>query len=434
MTYLVTSKYGLNTVIWAYMQGLKHRLVSILRWSEKYTKTDMVYLTQGSFWMNSNTILISFFSFLLSISFARYVSKDTYGMYQFLISISSILGGLTLTGMNTSVTQAVARGFEGVFKKSITTQIKFGLISLTVGVLSSIYYFINGNTVLSISIAIISITLPLINSLNTWSAYLSGKKEFRSYFIFWQIVNFTYYTGLIATIFIFPTVTALILIGFTLNTLANFLTYILIVRKYKPNNNHEEEALAYGKKLSLSNILPTLALHIDNIIIFHFLGPIQLAIYAFASNIPERLSGLLKPISNVAFPKLATKNPEEVSSILPKKTFQLFIFSLFAGSIYVLVTPYIFKIFFPEYVSSIIYSQVYAIAIILSLTASLPTTSLHATRSKNIYILNIIHPVFSIGTVLFGTFYFGIWGTIISKIISSAFLLVSSMSLLKRNA
>lgn len=416
------------------MDSLKNNGLKSLRWLERYTKTDMVYLAKGSFWINSNTVIVSLFSFLLSISFARYVSKDTYGMYQFLISIASILGGLTLTGMNTAVTQAVARGFEGVFKKSVKTQMRFGIISFTAGILTSLYYFINDNLTLSISIAIISATLPFINSLNTWSAYLSGKKEFKNYFIFGQIVNFIYYTSLIGTIFIFPNVVALILVGFTLNALANLITYNLVIKKYKPNDNSEDEAISYGKKLSLSSILPTLGLHIDNIIVFHFLGPTQLALYAFASNIPERLSSLLKPISSIAFPKLATKSQNEVSAILPKKTLQFFIFSLLAGIVYLFIAPFIFKIFFPQYIPSIIYSQVYAIAIVLSLTASLPTTSLYATRSNSIYLLNIIHPIFSIGAIFIGTFYFGIWGTIGSKIISSAFLLISSMFLVRRNA
>ncbi len=416
------------------MERLKNRSIKALRSLEKYTKTDMVYLAKGSFWLNGNTVIVSLFSFILSISFARYVSKDTYGMYQFLISIASILGGLTLTGMNTAVTQAVARGFDGVFKKSVKTQLKFGLITFIAGIATSGYYYINDNITLSVSIAIISVTLPLINSLNTWSAFLSGKKEFKSFFIFWQVVNFIYYGGLIGTIFVYPNVTALILVGFTLNALANFLTYLLIIKKYKPADTNEDEAISYGKKLSLSSILPTIGLHIDNIIIFHFLGPVQLAIYAFASNIPERLSSLLKPISSIAFPKLAIKSQEEVSSILPKKTFQLFIFSLVSGVLYLIVAPLIFRIFFPEYISSIFYSQIYALSIILSLTGSLPTTSLYATRSKNIHVLNIIHPIFSILSVFLGTLYFGIMGALISKIASALFLLVSSLYLVKRKA
>ena len=111
------------------MERILQKASKGLRFLERYTKTDMVYLAKNSFWMNSNTVITSGFSFILSIAFAHLVSKETYGVYQFLISISSIIGGLTLIGMNSAVTQAVARGFEGVLRESVKVQLKFGLLS-----------------------------------------------------------------------------------------------------------------------------------------------------------------------------------------------------------------------------------------------------------------------------------------------------------------
>ena len=122
-------------------------------------------------------------------------------MYQFLISISSILGAMTLTGMNAAVIQAVARGFEGVFKKSVETQIKFGIIPFVAGVIASLYYLLNGNHVLSVSILIMAIFLPFANALNTWGSFLSGKKDFKNSFVYSQIINIIYYAGMISCIF-----------------------------------------------------------------------------------------------------------------------------------------------------------------------------------------------------------------------------------------
>ena len=33
-------------------KNFKDKTYNLLRWSEKYTKTDMVYLAQGSFWLS----------------------------------------------------------------------------------------------------------------------------------------------------------------------------------------------------------------------------------------------------------------------------------------------------------------------------------------------------------------------------------------------
>lgn len=415
------------------MERLKNWSIKALRSLEKYTKTDMVYLIQNSFWVNANTVITSFFSFLLSVSFAHYVSKDTYGTYQFLISISSIIGGLTLIGMNNAVTQAVARGFDGVLKESLKTQIKFGVISFIFGASISLYYLINDNGTLAFSILIISIFLPVTNALNTWTAFLSGKKDFKYLFIFSQIINITYYIGLITTIFIVPKVIPLIFIGFILNLISNYIAYNLVIKKYNPSEESEDSAISYGKKLSFSSILPMIALNIDNIIVFHFLGPIQLAIYAFASNIPERLGGLIKPISSVAFPKLSTKSASQISNALPEKIVRLFIFSMLFSLFYYFISPFLFKIFFPQYLDSIVYSQVYALAVAFSITASLPITSMYAIRSKYIYTLNAAYPIVSIGLVLILTYYFGIWGVVFAKVLSNVVLFCLSYLLMRRH-
>lgn len=414
-----------------FMENLKIKIVSLLRWSEKYTKTDMVYLTKNSFWINANTIIVSIFSFVLSIAFARFVSKDTYGIYQFVISLSGIIGAFTLTGMNTAVTQAVARGFEGVFQKSVRTQIKFAFIPLLIGLAISLYYALNLNSTLSTSLIIVAIFLPLSNALNTWGAFLNGKKEFGNYFKLNQITNFIYYGGMITSIILLPNVILLIALNFLLGIVSNLVIYKLVVKKYKPNQNQDNENIHFGKKLSLSNILPIIALSIDNIIIFHYLGATNLAIYAFASNIPERLGGLMRPISMIAFPKFSEQDPEILKENIYKKTLKFFILAIIAGIIYIFISPYFFKLLFPLYTDSVFYSQLYTIAVIISLTATLPLTSIYARKLSRIYILNIIYPLASIILLVLGGYFGGLIGVIYAKIASSILLLGGTLYLNK---
>ncbi len=408
------------------MKSLKNGLVRILRWSEAYTKTNMIYLVKNSFWVNAHTVTTNAFVFLLSILFARFVSKDVYGTYQFLISLGGIIGGATLMGMNSAVTQAVARGFEGTLKASVYEQLKFLYIPFVLGILGSGYYLFFNNLTLSVSLALIAILLPISNAFNTWSAYISGKADFKHLFLYNQIINILYYGGLIALIFISPQTITLILGTFLLNTLANIFIYFIVIKKHTPNTQIDTEALQYGKKLSLSSVLPLIALHIDNLIIFHFLGPAQLAIYAFASNIPERLGGLLRPISTIALPKLSTINPQHIPGILRSKIIQLFMLSVVSGLIYILVAPLMFNLLFPLYTSSIIYSQAYAVVTILSITAGLPLAALFATRSTHIFTLNIAHPLYSIVFMSIGVYFYGIPGVIGAKIISGVLLLIQS--------
>lgn len=413
------------------VKNLKEKTYQFLRWSEKYTKTDMVYLAENIFWLNLNNILTALFSFALAIFFARFVSKETYGIYQFIISLSSIIGAFTLTGMNLSVTQAVARNFEKVFPESVRVQIKFGMIPFIISLLISLYYLINKNLVLSYSLIIVAFLLPLSNALNTWVAFLNGKKDFKGV-LKWNIIfNLIYYLGMIGVIIFLPESLFLVIANFLLNTIANLIIYKKILKKYKPNENYEEEAISFGKKISFSNILSMISLNIDNIIIFHFLGSAPLAIYTFASNIPERIMGLLRPISTIALPKFSEKKPDDIKENIYEKTLKFLGLASIFGLIYILFTPLIFKIFFPLYKESVGYSQLYTIAMIISSTANLPFIALYAKRSKYLYITNIIYPITNISMLFLGGYLLGITGVILAKILISTILLLGGLYLNK---
>jgi O-antigen/teichoic acid export membrane protein len=411
---------------------MKENLIRLLRWSEKYTKTDMVYFAENSFWINANTIIVTIFSFILSILFARFVSKEVYGTYQFLLSISSILTALTLTGMNSAVGNAVARGFEKVFSDSIKIQLRFAILPFLASMVLSIYYLLQDNLVLSLGAVAIGLIMPLTNTFNTWGAYMTGKKAFKPIFFYTQIVNLFYFGTMLVPIFWLPQALPLVLVNIVFGLLANFIIYLQVNKKYPPNNQGEEGALKYGKLLSLSNILPIAVFHIDNIVVFHFLGAVELAIYSFASNIPDRFMSLLRPVPTIAFPKFAEMGESGVGRVLLQKLYRFLLAAVIAGLIYILAAPYIFHYLFPQYQDSLLFSQVYVAVSALSVVTSLSTTALFATRSPKIYITNVVNPLVGISTVILGGYFFGMWGVIGSRVISNAFNLVTTTYFIKR--
>ena len=415
------------------MESLKTKIVSILRYSERYTKTDMVYLAKNSFWLNLNTIISSAFALALSVVFARYLDKEIYGNYQFLISLASIVGTLTLTGMNASVIQSVARGYEGVLKKSVWVQIKYALIPFCLGVAISLYYFLNNNITISYSLIAISILMPITSAFNTWAAFLSGKKDFYKTFTLSQASNLFYYSVMFVCIFIFPQTVTLVFANFLASAITNFLIYLRVSKKYVSNNLEDEGSIEYGKKLSVSSILPLISIHIDNILVFHLLGASNLAIYAFASNIPEKFISLIRPISTVALPKMSVKNPDNFRKELGSKIFKLLLFSFLFSLIYILLAPFVYKILFPNYTDSILYSQVYVIAAAISTTTSLAVSFMFASRSNKIYTYNIINPIFNIAAMITGTYFFGIWGLIASRVMGNFFSLSLSYGLERKS-
>lgn len=415
---------------------MKEDLLKIVKWTERYTKTDMLYVIKNSFWLNSSSVLTSIFSFILSILIAKFIDKEVYGTYQFILSIGVIINAFTLTGMNVAITNSIAKGEDdGILISSVKYQIKLSFIPFIIGLILSCYYFINGNVLIFYGILIVAIAIPLTNAFNTWNAYLNGKKDFKSIFLYTQFVNIIYYLSLILVIIKFPNLILLVFISLFSNLISNLIIYKNIIKKFniKEKSIQLQESLNYGRNLSLSNILPIIMLQSDNLIIFHLLGPKMLAIYLFASNIPDRFISLLRPLSNIAFPKISSIPDENLYSNVIDKTFKLFYLSLFFAILYFFISEPLFKIFFNQYLTSVKYSQLYMLSLVASMTYSLLLVALQTRKSKYIYIINVIYPFLSLSLIYIGTLKFQITGTIIAKILSNIILLIALIIFLKRH-
>lgn len=416
------------------MRFLIDHITSLLRWSEKYTKTDMIYLAGSGWWMALGTIVLSFGSLILYIVFAHTLPKEVYGTYQYLISAGAIIGAFTLTGMNTAVARAVAQGYEGVLRRAVRAQLLFGIIPFLIGAGGSLYYFIQNNTLLSIGFLLLGIFVPLINAFNTYGAFLHGKKDFKRGFFYGLVWNIPYYAILVGISFVAPFALALLFGSLLVQALATGYLLNRVLRLRVHNDTHDKDALEYGKHLSVMNLPTTVATQIDAILAFHFLGAAPLALYSFATAIPERLSGLFKFIPTAALPKLSEKNPEEIRAILGKSRIWFAVVALlFAALGYALIAPYLFMFLFPTYTDAIPFSQWYGL-IFLTVIGNLFVTGLTAQRDiKDLYIYNVASPSIQILFQFFGIIFYGLWGLVVGRLISMGFsILLASALLFKR--
>ena len=111
-------------------------------------------------------------------------------------------------------------------------------------------------------------------------------------------------------------------------------------------------------------IIEKLTKEIDKVIIFTFIGPVEVAIYSFAVLIPTQISDILTNVSSIALPKLAVKSREEIGKNLMKKVWKLFILVGAIIVIYVAIAPFFYQIFFPQYLISVPYSQLFALSLV----------------------------------------------------------------------
>jgi O-antigen/teichoic acid export membrane protein len=398
--------------------SIKEKAIRLLRWSERYTKTDMVYLARGGFWINMGATTVTLFSFLLYVAFARFLPKEIYGTYQYLLSVSAIIGTFTLSGMNTAVSRAVARGYEGTYRASIRMQFRWAVIPLVGALAGSAYYALAGNIPLAVGLALIGLATPLVTTFNTYSAFLTGKGDFRRVFFYNFTLNIFFYGGLIIAAWYSASALVLLFVNLSVNAVVLALLHRQILRTFKPDTAVDADTLSYGKHLSAMGIFSAIVGQIDNILVFHYLGAADLAIYSLATAIPDRAASFSRFLSMTAMPKFAARTDEQIRASIGPKLVKLTLVAIMGAVLYLFVAPFLFRIFFPAYTASIPFSAFYAFGMIgIGGTVALSALS-SRRRTKDLYLFNIVTPILQLALQLGGALFYGLWGLVIGKTVS----------------
>ena len=414
------------------IKQFKQKIRDFLLWSQKYTQTDMIYLVKGGFWLSLGQIISTAASFLLAIAFANLLDPTIYGNYRYILSIIGLLAVFTLPGMGTAVIQATARGFEGSFYSAFKEKLKFGTIGSLLAICLALYYFFKGNYTLPIPLLISAAFLPLWQASSIYGAFLAGKKLFKSKVKYSTLTTIIYVASMAGTLFLTKNIFWLVATYFVSNTFSSYFFYFLTRIRLKPNKKEDPKTLSYGKHLSLVRIIGVFANQLDKILIFHYLGAAQVAIYSFAIALPEQTKGVLKNAQTLILPKFAPKTEEEIKRNLWKRLFFFLGIVSAITVIYIVLAPPIYKIFFPKYLASIPYSQVFALSFLTVPIILLISVFQAKAAIKENYYVTLFASLTKILLMFALVLLFGLWGIIWAIVISRFLTFLFSLWLVKR--
>ncbi|PLX26227.1 hypothetical protein C0580_00335 [Candidatus Parcubacteria bacterium] len=401
------------------LQNLVYRL---LRKSEQYTHTDMIYLAKGGFWLTLGQFIASGASFLLAIAFANLLPKEAYGNYRYILSLLGILSIFTLSGINTAVIQAVARGLEGSFWPSFASKLKWSILAALGSIGIAIYYYINDNLLLTTSFVMIAILLPLLRSSALYISVLNGRKDFRLSTIYSSYVRILATASMIAVLFFTDNIFVLLAAFFVPETILNFIFTWVYIKKHPLNKEKDNQTVAYGINLSAMDVIKAIAGQVDKILIYHYLGAAQLAVWAFTTAPVSQIKSVLMNVKSLALPKLSQTEDKDIQTHFLNKLKKVELVVLLIIVFYALLAPFLYKIFFPQYLESIKYSQVYVLTLLFFPRTFLSTVMVAKKKIKELYNIRIISPILKIIIIFFALKYFSLWGIVIGMIISEASL------------
>lgn len=411
----------------------RSRAYLFLRWTEKWTKTDMIYLVKGGSWLTVGQIASAIISFGLSIAFANLMSKEDFGTYKYLLYSYGIIALFAMPGISVAITRAVSRGFDGSIKLGLQKKIIWSALASLISFLTGIYYFFNQNDILFYGFILIGIFIPLIEPASLYSSILEGKKLFKKEVIADILYNAASAIAIFITLYFWHNLLITIISYWSVLALTRIAFFYWFNHQNKKNDDTEAGLNAFSNKLTIYQIFNTASLYLDKIIVFNMLGPGPLAIFYFAQGIPERIKSLFRMLSPLSFAKYTTKTKDEVKKTITKKLLLLAVVIFIIIGAYIISAPIIFKYLFPQYQSAVLISQIIAISTFYVITY--PINSL-LTAHKQVFKSFVISSSGLISgtivTILLIPLY-GIWGAVMGLIVNRTVITLTSLYYLYRD-
>ena len=405
---------------------IRERIYSLLRWSEKYTKTDMIYLTKGGFWLTVAKVVSALASLISSIAFANLLPEHTYGVYRYVLSMASLLAIPALYGMEAAITKSIAQGKGGNVKQAVYTRMRWGVLGAIASLVLGAYYLAMGDITLGLTFAVTAIFVPFMEPFNSFSAILNGHKKFN--LLAFYTVSIRLLVTLVVVTAILFTDDIILIVGlfFGATTILRFLCLKMSVRRTNLEATDDPFLTNYGKHLSLMGAFSKVATHADKILIFQQVGGVALATFYLALIPFKQIQNVFNSLATLAMPKFSSNQIKTLKETLPRKLLVIYLFVVPTIILYLLAAPYIFELLYPQYLDAVLMSQILMLQL-LFFPLTLVGTVLTAQGHKNqLYFHTLSYSLIRITLLVILIPLYGVYGAIFGIIATNA---VSSLIL-----
>lgn len=378
-------------------------------------KIDAGRYLKNTFWLLSGYGLQIFSGLLLTIAFANFLDKESYGTFQFIIAAGSVLSAFALSGMATAVKRSVARGNEGALRYGFKIKMLWGFTTVFLSGAVALFYFLTGNNLLGKAFILFGLLMPWTDAFSLYKAYLTGTQRFKesSFLGLWRR---PISTGLIILVLILTNDVLIILTTYlAANLLSVVLLYSLVVKKYNLPVTKDESITNYSKHQSFLGIIGTIGSNADKVLVYTLLGPSNAAIYIMATlpvNQFLKLFGFIS--SDLMFPKFAKESFMTVEKGILKKILLLFFAALIITILYIISAKYIFELFFPAYTEAVFLSQLAMLVLLVKPTTLLSLVFTAQGFKKNQYYLSTSSAVLRVTLLLTLIPTFGLNGAVMA--------------------
>jgi len=385
---------------------------------QNFALTDVKYLLKGGSWVTLDYLIQVIGGLVVTVVLANTLDKQLLGTYQFIIAVAGILGVFTLSGIGPAITAAVARGDDGVLRSGMHLKAKWSIWIIIFSGLISGYYYLQNDPVLGTAFFIVGLSVPIIQTLELYQPFLFGKEAFKDSVLLGIWRKIIPIVAVVVTVFLTQNLVILIAAYFFSNALAMTLVYASTIRKYRPGLSHDAQMINHGKHLSVFKVLGTIGIHIDKILIWHFLGPAEVAIYTIAQLAMVYSGGIVSSLQSIVLPKFAKRDLPTLQKTLPRKVLLFTAILGVAGLLYMILIPVVFSILFPRYSEAVPLAQLFGLSFLLLPRVIFGRVLIAHQLIKEQYVLNLFSALTRVFLILTLLPAYGLWGAVYAVIIA----------------
>ena len=398
----------------------------LLNTLEKHLKIDMRYLLSGGAWLFTGQGIQVLSGLVMTIVFANFLPKESFGTYQFIMSAAAILGVLTL-GMAIPVKRAASKGIDGSLRFGFRTQLKWSIGIFILGGLLASYYFYNDNHTLGKAFLVIGTLSPFIGSFSLFKSYLHGKQKFKESALLGFWLRPVLIITMLTTVYFTDDPFMLVLVYFSTSFVSTGILYLLTISRYSSSDTTLDSfPLNYAKHLTFLGVITTVGNHAEKLLIFHFLGAAQVAVYAIAMLPTTHLLRLYVIIGDLIFPKFTQHAYTTIKEGMLRKIILVFMLSVILVAIFIFSAPFIYMSVFPAYPEAILLSQLAILALLTKFgNLFMQAFSSHEMKKEQ-YIIRTSGIFLKIVSLLILIPLFGLFGAIYAFLITHIYWIILS--------
>ena len=386
----------------------------------------MQFLSRGSFWLMLNLAFFFLFNMAIVVVLSRRLSPDTYGHYQFVLSVLGLVSLFGLPGMRRAISQSLARNRDWALVQGVVASLKTGILGAIVLGVVGLIYLLRGDATLGYTFFAIALPFIFYNPYLAVGSYFVGKEQFNRIAINTVAIYGTQAIAIIGVAWFIGSLQAILVASLLSVGVSGYLTYRRVKKALHPENT-DPDVVRFGIKMSAIQILNVISTQTDKIILFYFLTPAELAIYTIALVFPENFTLLFdKVFTPLFFKKMTVHKPKDIFSEL-KKNLLVIVLGLIASVVLLWVLVYwLIPLFFGDFYSSAIpYARVLLFIIPFSFFVNFFQSFFNAKKQvKTFFHFNTTISIVLIVLYCICIPLWGIWGAIISRI---GFRLVSAV-------